>query len=105
MKRDADPQPLSKSITDLVALRGWARSRGDAELRTAWNEAAGAAWAKQTRARTIRRGVLHVGVANAPLLSELVAFHRRPLVKRLEERNPELRIKDIKFQLDSDVGS
>lgn len=105
MKRDADPQPLSKSISELVALRGWARSRGDSQLREAWHEVVGPTWAHQTRARVIRRGVLHVGVANAPLLSELVAFHRTALVQRLEERNPELRIKDIKFQLDSDVGT
>lgn len=105
MKRDADPLPLSKAISELVSLRGWARSRGDSQLREAWNEVAGPTWAAQTRARAIRRGVLHVGVANAPLLSELVAFHRNSLVQRLDERNPELRIKDIKFQLDSEVGT
>jgi hypothetical protein len=105
MKRDVDPQPLSRAISDLVALRGWARVRGDSQMQEAWNEVAGPAVASRTRARLIKRGVLQVGVGNAPLLSELVSFHRGQLVERLAERNPELRIKDIKFQLDSDVGT
>ena len=66
-------------------MRGYARVRGDAQLQSAWADAAGATIARQTRAMAIRRGVLHVAVDHAPLLSELAGFYRQSLLEKMQE--------------------
>src|SRR5262245_43966692 len=98
------PQRLSLALNELIALRGYARSRGDAQLQSAWRDAAGQTVARQTRAVAIRRGVLHVSVAHAALLSELAGFYRQALVEKLTELHAHLRIKDLKFKLDSGLA-
>lgn len=99
------PQPLSRAVSELIALRGYARTQGDAQLQAAWAQVAGADFAASTRAVGIRRGVLHVSVSSAPLLSQLAGFHKVELLDRLRLRHAHLRIRDLKFKLDSDVGS
>lgn len=86
-------------------MRGYARLRGDAQLQSAWAEAAGATIARQTRAVAIRRGVLHVAVDHAPLLSELAGFYRQTLVEKLREQHADLKIRDLKFKLDSGIAA
>jgi hypothetical protein len=97
------PQRLSLAVNELIALRGYARPRGDAQLQAAWRDAAGQTIARQTRAVAIRRGVLHVSVAHAPLLSELAGYFRQTLVEKLRELHAYLNIKDLKFKLDSSI--
>lgn len=109
MRSDSDgtgsgPQHLSRVLADLIALRGYARVRGDTQLQSAWSEVAGAQVASQTRAVAIKRGVLHVSVAHSALLSELVAFSKGTLLEMLQAQHAHLKIKDLRFKLDSDVG-
>lgn len=104
MSGERGPQPLSQVLSELVALRGYARRDANRELQSSWAAAAGEAVARQTRAVEIRRGVLQVAVASSPLLSELVGFYRTQLVARLKQLSPELRIKDVKFRLDGTAG-
>jgi hypothetical protein len=99
------PQRLSQALTDLIAFRGYARVQGNAQLQSAWAAVAGATIARQTRAVAIKRGVLHVSVATAPLLSELAGFYRVAFLEKLCQNHADLRIRDLKFKLDSDVGS
>jgi hypothetical protein len=104
MGRGPGPQRLALALSELIAQRGYARVRGDAQLQSAWAEASGPTIARQTRAVAIRRGVLHVAVAHAPLLSELAGYYRRPLLEKLQEKHADLRIRDVKFKLDSNVA-
>ena len=99
------PQKLSLALSQLIALRGYARPRGDAQLQNAWRDAAGQPIAKQSRAVAIRRGVLHVSVGNSALLSELTGFHKQTLLEKLTELHADLKIKDLKFKLDSNIKS
>jgi len=99
------PQRLSSALSELIGLRGYARPQGDAQLQSAWAAAAGPTVARETRAVAIRRGVLQVSVAHAPLLSELAGFFRQSLVAKLGELHADLNIRDIKFKLDSGVGT
>ena len=99
------PQRLSLALNELIALRGYARPRGDAQLQSAWRDAAGQTIARQTRAVAIRRGVLHISVAHAPLLSELAGYFRQSLLEKLTELHAHLKIKDLKFKLDSSIKS
>jgi hypothetical protein len=105
MGRGPGPERLSSGLSELIARRGYARVRGDAQLQSAWAAAAGALVARQTRATAIRQGVLHVAVGHAPLLSELAGYYRQALLEKLQGQHAALRIKDIKFKLDSGISS
>lgn len=98
-----DPNRLSDVLSELIALRGLARSGSDGQLQAVWNEIAGPGIASQTRPQTVKRGILHVAVSNAALLNELVSFHKRSLLAALKERQPQLKIRELKFRLKSDM--
>lgn len=91
------PDRLSQAVTDLIALRGWARVRGQAQLAEAWKIIAGESVASGTRVVGIRRGVLQVAVQNSPLLSELACYHKAALLAAFTRDHPELKIRDLKF--------
>ena len=101
MNEDRGPQALRNVLSELVALRGYARREGARELQRAWARVAGESVAAQTRALDVKRGVLQVAVASSVLLAELVGFYRTQLVAQLKTQSPELRIKDVKFRLDA----
>lgn len=96
-----EPQPLKFALSELIALRGYARVRGDQQLQAAWKEVAGPQFANSTRVLGLNRGVLQIGVASAPLLSELVSFHRGTLLESLRTKYPDLRVRELKFRLKS----
>ncbi|MCH7988227.1 MAG: DUF721 domain-containing protein [Planctomycetes bacterium] len=95
------PPHLSNALSELIALRGWARKRGDAQLEAIWRDVAGPIVASQTKVQRINRGVLHVNVSNSTLLSELAMFHKSSLLKDLQEKHPDLNINNLKFRLQS----
>jgi len=95
---------LSRALAELIALRGYARARGDAQVQAAWAEVAGPEIARQTRALGIKRGVLQVSVSHAALLAELVGYHQVSLLAALQSRHGDLRIRDFKFKLDSGLS-
>jgi len=99
------PDRLSQAVTDLIALRGWARVRGNAQLAEAWTRIAGSSVASGTKVVGIRRGVLQVAVGNSPLLTELAAFHKSTLLAALAREHPELRIRDLKFVMRGNLSS
>lgn len=98
MEPTRDPQPLAAALSELITRLGLAQAGGNAQLRQAWSEAAGEAIAGRTRPVDIRRGVLHVDVSHAALLSELNAFHKPELLRALQVQG-RLKIRDIKFRL------
>jgi hypothetical protein len=97
------PSHISQALSELFALRGYAREQGSVQLQEVWNTIAGQNVAQQTRVMGINRGVLQVGVGNASLLGELAGFHRSDLLQQLQQRHPELRLRDLKFRLKSDI--
>ncbi len=105
MNAASEPEHLSRALSDLIALRGFARVRGQAQLSDDWNEVAGDAFAAQTKVLGIKRGVLNIGVSNSALLSELASFHKNTLVAKLRERRPDLRLRGVKFRLNGQLGS
>ena len=94
-----DPLPLSIALSELIALRGFARVRSENELEEAWKKVAGPDLAKQTRALAIIRGTLTVAVENAPLLSELVSFQGPELLDQFKKQVPHMKVKTLKFKL------
>ena len=94
-----DPLPLSVALSELIAIRGFARVRSDSELEAAWKQVAGSEFAAQTRPLRISRGTLTVWVGNAPLLNELASFQGPELLQRLKHQYPHLKILTLKFKL------
>jgi len=99
-----ETQHLSSVLSELIALRGVARVRGESQLASIWNEVAGSAIGGRTKSLGIKRGVLHIGVSNAPLLSELVSFHKASLLRTLQQEHADLNIRDLKFRLKGDMA-
>lgn len=98
------PRHLGQALTELIALRGYARPAADRQLQEAWSDVAGAQFASQTRAVAVKRGVLQISVAHTPLLSELASFHKVDLLQKFQAKFAHLRVRDLKFKLDGDVG-
>ena len=94
-----DPLPLSVALSELIAVRGFARVRGNEELDAAWKRVAGPEVASQSKPLTISRGTLTVVVENVPLLSELASFRNQELLQLLKQHCPHLKIKALKFKL------
>jgi Dna[CI] antecedent, DciA len=99
----AEPQRLANALSELIALRGLANSRGRTEMQDAWAEVA-REWGHHTRALELKRGVLHVGVSNAPLRSELDSYHKANLLNAIREQFPSTRVRDLKFVLKGDLN-
>lgn len=94
-----EPQPLSTALAELIALRGFARKQGHDDLQRAWDAVAETEWAGLAKPLKIQKGVLHVSVGSAALLSQLAAFHAAELTGKLQARYPRLQIRSLKFQL------
>jgi hypothetical protein len=94
-----DPIPLSSALRELIALRGFARARGDEELVSAWATVAGPELAAQTRPQQVSRGALTISVDSPALLSELTGFQGPELTLRMKQQFPHLKIRNLKFKL------
>lgn len=94
-----EPLQLSSALSELIALRGYARVEEFRQYREAWAAVADANWLKQTRIAKVSRGQVTIEVDNAPLLSELSGFYTKELLKRLQADFAALKIKSLKFRL------
>ena len=102
-ERAAEPQPLAKVLSELIALKGLARVHGNKQLQQAWNSVAGDNISRCSAVIGLTRGVLQVGVTNTALLSELASFHKATLLQSLQQQHPHLKIRELKFRLKTDL--
>lgn len=102
--RRREPQALGDVLSQLFALRGYGRVRGDRQLHDIWKSVAGEMIAGQTRVSGIKNGILQIGVASSALMSELASFHKFSLLERLQSDHSQLKVRDIKFKLRGDLG-
>ena len=98
-----DPKTIGEVLSELFARRGYGRVMGDQQLRQAWQAVAGELLSRKTRVRNLRNGTLEVGVASSALLSQLVSFQRLELLEALQTHHPHLKIRDLKFKLQSSI--
>jgi predicted nucleic acid-binding Zn ribbon protein len=94
----ARPKPIGNVLAELLARRGYARVESAGACGEAWQQAAGAQWAKRSRAGRVRRGVLEIWVENSTLVQEL-SFQKTRLIKKLAELLPDEKIRDLKFRV------
>ena len=93
-----EPRSIADVLTELESLRGYNKKNSREQLREAWTDVAGE-FGAQSRALQIRAGVLHVAVSNAAVLDELSNFRKNELLSKLREKQPQLRLRDLKFKL------
>ena len=103
MTEDRSPLHISRALAELIALRGFAKPQGDAQLQAAWDQAAGPQIAPHTRVGELSRGTLHIHVANTALMAELNGFHKAAILQSLQQQRPELRVKNLKFRLQTNL--
>ena len=89
---------LSDVVSQLLVKKGYAQVQTAATCEAAWQKAAGPRLGPQTRAGTIKRGVLEVMVKNSAVLQEL-QFVKVQLIKSLGQSTPDSKIKDVKFRV------
>lgn len=99
MSQFDDPLRLSAALTELIALRGYARVEEHRQYRDAWNTVAGDDWKRHTKVSRVLRGQMIIEVDNGSLLSELSGFHAAELLQRLQAEFAGLKIKGLKFRL------
>lgn len=95
--------PLSNALSELIALKGLARVRGDQRLLEAWEQAAGEKIASQTTVQGIKNRIVMVGVENSALLNELNSFHKSSLLQKLQKEYGKQDVRDIRFRLKSKI--
>ncbi len=96
--RTHKPVLIADVLSELMARRGFARVRTAEAFAGAWREAAGELLAGYSRVGEVRRGKLEVIVANSTLVQELT-FQKPALLKRLGEKLPGERIRDLRFRV------
>lgn len=94
-----DPVRLSEAISEFIAKRGIAARRSTDQLTEVWEKVSGERIAANTRYLYLRDQVIHIGVFNSALLTELVSFHSGALLTKLKAECPDLEISRIRFQL------
>ena len=103
MRSARGPQRLGDALSELVALKGLARSGAAEQLSTAWKQIAGDRIASETRVVSVKNRSLEIEVASAALMYELDSFHKPSLLEALREQ-PGLEINRLKFRLKGSLG-
>ena len=92
------PQKIADVMSGLLARRGYAQVKSNAECGDAWQQAVGGGLGDRSRAGQVRRGVLEVTVVNSAVLQELT-FRKKQLLQRLQELVPNRKIRDLRFRV------
>lgn len=103
---DAGRKPISlaDALNEVIQKRGINRMQGDRQLHETWRAVAGEQIASNTKVGEVRGGSLHILVGNSPLLGELVSFHQKSLLKAMQTALPNMKLRSLKFRLNSSVG-
>ena len=92
------PKQITDVVAQLFARKGYAATRSNEQLVSAWSEAVGAAMAKLSRPTVVRRGKLEVLVANSLMMQEL-GFDRARLLAAMQQALPDARIEELRFKV------
>ena len=103
MRAARGPQRLSDTLSELVALKGLAKSGAAEQLSQAWQKAAGERIASETRVVAVKNRSVESEVASAALMYELASFHTPGLLETLQPQ-PGLEINRLKFRLKGSLG-
>ncbi|MHC4492459.1 MAG: DciA family protein, partial [Planctomycetota bacterium] len=98
-RRKSEPASLRQLVPGVLrGLRG-AASGPVARVREVWPEVVGPAVAARTRVASVEEGRIRVELASAAVRYDLATFRRAEVLKGLQERLPELRIREVSYRL------
>jgi hypothetical protein len=92
------PRAIGNVVSGLMARFGYDREQAASQLESAWNEVVPETLRSGSRAGLVRRGVLEVVVTHSVLVQEL-GFHKRDLIRRLQQIVPSEGIADIRCRV------
>jgi hypothetical protein len=89
---------IGSVMGQLLAKKGYGQVQSAKSCATAWQEAVGIRFEKDTCCGPIRRGILEITVRNSLVLQELT-FLKTQLVKELASLAPQHKITGLKFKV------
>lgn len=98
-RKRGEPVGLAEALKSYLRNSGLGLRRQQSRIEARWAAVAGEAIALHTRVRSLRGGVLRVGVDSSTLLSELVGVHRERLENALRSGDAPLVLREIRFEL------
>ena len=102
--RGGGPVGIGNPIRELIARRKIGRFLQSRELVELWKDSVEEQIAKRTKIVSLKNRVLMVDVSDSVLMSELANFHKRQILRTMNEKRPEMEIKNIKFRLNAGLG-
>jgi predicted nucleic acid-binding Zn ribbon protein len=98
-RRKGEPTSLRQLVPGVLrGLRG--PTRGPVvRVREVWPEVVGPVMAARTRVAAVEEGRVRVEVASAAVRHDLATFRCAEVLKGLQERLPELRIREVSYRL------
>lgn len=98
-RRKSEPASLRQLVPGVLrGLRG-PTTGPVAQVREVWPEVVGAAVAARTRVAAVEGGRIRVEVASAAVRHDLATFRGAEVLKGLQERLPDLRIREVSYRL------
>lgn len=94
--RSGQPRAVAEVLQQYLRSTGMQQVFEDYRVIEAWAEIAGAQLAGDTRPIRIEKGVLWIGVKNAPLANQL-QYLKPAMLDRIRKLIPGARIRDIRF--------
>lgn len=85
-------------INQLLARSAYGQQKSSGDLDEAWKDAIGTRWQALTRVGKLNRGILEIYVTNSTLGQHL-NFEKKRVLKILQDRLPQNKIKDIRFKV------
>ena len=89
---------IGSVMGQLLAKKGYGQVQAAKSCDSAWQEALGSRFQKDTRCGSVRGGILEVTVSNSLVLQELT-FMKAQLVKQLASLAPEQKITGLRFKV------
>ena len=98
-RRKNEPASLRQLVPSVLrGLRG--PTRGPVvRVREVWAAVVGPVVAARTRVASVEEGRIRVEVASAAVRHDLATFRRAEVLRSLQERLPELRIREVSYRL------
>lgn len=94
--RGGPPRVLGDVLHSFLRQRGLLEKMRDHQLMLDWDEVVGPTIAREARPLKIERGILWIGVNNAPQANHLL-YLKPQLLKRIKELYPESKIRGLRI--------
>lgn len=92
------PQSARSVLNKLMAKRGYNQQQVSVSLTDLWEAVVPPQWRNQSQVKSYKRGTLEIKVSNPAILQQL-EFSKLQLLKTIEQKSPELKIKNLRFSL------